>query len=200
VTGETRPTGLTPRRRPRWMQSMWSYPFPGFHRPLSRGRCGGGTRVGSIVSWKRHQPSRTVPHNVGDGRIVRVSRTASGYDSQVTSWPAWQGFAFDPGAHDVPEQLMLRSGSRCVVVGLRRPRVRRRLTWGVRIPRVRWRLTRGGVKPSSEAETSRCGAWPSSGVEVCPRGTAAGCLVGCYGFLGRGLFSAPGCDYVECDL
>jgi hypothetical protein len=71
---------------------------------------------------------------------------------------------------------------------------------GVPVPRARRGLARGGVKPSSEAETSWCSAWPSSEAEIRPRGTAAGCLMGRYGFLGRGPFSVLVRDRAECVL
>jgi hypothetical protein len=67
--------------------------------------------------------------------------------------PAWRGFTFDPGAHDVPEHLMLRSGEE---VWRRRSRAassEAETRLGVPVPRARRRLARGGVKPSSEAET-----------------------------------------------
>jgi hypothetical protein len=71
---------------------------------------------------------------------------------------------------------------------------------GALSPRAMRRLARGGIKPSSEAETSWCGAWPSSEVEVRPRGTLAGCLLGRNGFLCPGPFSALGHDHAECAL
>jgi hypothetical protein len=135
------------------VQSRRSYPFRGCCRPVSRGWCGGGTRVGGTVSWNDTGLPAQHPHNTGDGRTVRVCRTAPGYDSQAVSegrhgkdWP----LTWAPVTH----QSISCSGreSRCGVVGLRRPRARRRLIQGVWVPRARQRLARGGVKPSSEAE------------------------------------------------
>jgi hypothetical protein len=56
------------------------------------------------------------------------------------------------------------------------------------------------VRPSSEAEVSWRGARPSSETEVRPRDAGANHLMGRYGFLGRGPFSALGRDHVECVL
>jgi hypothetical protein len=56
--------------------------------------------------------------------------------------------------------------------------------------RARRRLAQGGVRPSSEEEAPWRGAWSSSEAETRPRGTAAGRLVGCCGFLGCGPFFA----------
>jgi hypothetical protein len=41
--------------------------------------------VGGTVSWNDTGLPAQHPHNIGDGRTVRVGRTASGYDSQVVS-------------------------------------------------------------------------------------------------------------------
>jgi hypothetical protein len=71
---------------------------------------------------------------------------------------------------------------------------------GVRIPRARRRLARGGIKPSSEVEVPWRSVWSLSEAEARPRGTAAGCVVGRCGFLGRGPFFALGCDHAECAL
>jgi hypothetical protein len=51
VTEGTRVTGSTSRRRPVRARCRRPYPFRGFHRPLSRVRRAGRTRVGDIVSW-----------------------------------------------------------------------------------------------------------------------------------------------------
>jgi hypothetical protein len=66
VTEEMCSAGLTSRRHPGRARGRWSYPFRGFHRPLSRG-----------ATWRRHgsgrhsvvELTRAFPHN---------SRTASG--------------------------------------------------------------------------------------------------------------------------
>jgi hypothetical protein len=41
--------------------------------------------VGGTVSWNDTGLPAQYPHNTGDGRAVRVSRTALGYDSQAVS-------------------------------------------------------------------------------------------------------------------
>jgi hypothetical protein len=112
----------------------------------------------------------------------------------------WQGFSFDPGAYDVPEYLMLRSGEQVRSRGSRAASSEAETRSGLPVPRARRRLARGGVKPSSKVETSWCGAWPSSEAEIRPRGTATGCLMGRYGFLGRGPFSVLGRDHAQCVL
>jgi hypothetical protein len=52
-----------------------------------------------------------LPHSAKNGRTGRVGRTTPGYDSQAVS-EGWRGedSPFDPGAHGVPEHLMLWSG------------------------------------------------------------------------------------------
>jgi hypothetical protein len=50
ATKETLLTGLTSRCRPMRARDKCPYPFRGFHRPLSRVRCAGRTRVGDTVS------------------------------------------------------------------------------------------------------------------------------------------------------
>jgi hypothetical protein len=62
-----------------------SIPFRGFHRPLSRVRRAGRTRVGGTVSRSRHWPHRTVTCSGGDDLTGRVSGTAPIYDSQAVS-------------------------------------------------------------------------------------------------------------------
>jgi hypothetical protein len=46
--------------------------------------------VGNTVSWNDTGLPAQHPHNVGDGRTVRVGRTAQGYDSQAVS-EGWCG-------------------------------------------------------------------------------------------------------------
>jgi hypothetical protein len=169
-----------------------------------------------------------LPHSAGDGCTTRVGGTAPGYDSQAVSEGRRGRDSPLTRAPAACQSIQCSGrGSWCGVMGLRRPRARRRLAQGcirpsseVEVrprgrqalergggspegasgPRARWRLTRGGVRPSSEAEDPWHGAWSSSDTQNRPRGTAAGCLVGRCGFLGRGPFFASGCGHVECVL
>jgi hypothetical protein len=108
----------------------------------------------SVVQWQRW------PHRAGGW----WNSTWAGFPGGVRG-PAWRGFALDPGARDVPEHLMLRSGEQAQHHG---PEV-----GDPREPRARWSPTRGGVQPSSEAE------FPRGGV-------GAGCLLGRWRWSGRG--------------
>jgi hypothetical protein len=137
--------------------------------------------VGDTVSWNDTglpAQRRGWLHNVGWWNSVGF------WFPGGVRGPTWWGFAFDPSARDVPEHLMLWSGSRCGVVGLGRPRARRR-------------FARGGVRPLSEAEAPWRSAWSSSEAEIRPTGTAASRLVGRCGFLGREPFFASGRDHAE---
>jgi hypothetical protein len=68
-------------------------------------------------------------------------------------WAAWRGFAFDPGARVVSDQLMLRSGE-WVWEWWTHESLKRGgdLPEGTHSPRARRSLARGGVHPSSEVE------------------------------------------------
>jgi hypothetical protein len=125
---------------------------------------------------------------------------------------------------DMTPSQVVSEGRRGGVAGLGWPRARRSLARGSEFlerggdssegassPRARRRFARGGVQPSSRVGTHPRGrqalerggdlwrgVWPSSEAEARPRGTAASRLVGRYGFLGRGPFSAPGRGHAEC--
>jgi hypothetical protein len=85
VIQKTRPASLTSRCHPRWVRIRWPYPFRGCRRPLSRGD------MEEVWEWAAqcHGMTPAFPHSTrttwGDGRTVRVGRTAPGYDSQMVS-------------------------------------------------------------------------------------------------------------------
>jgi hypothetical protein len=62
-----------------------------------------------------------------------------------------RGFSFNPGARDVLEHLMLRSGELVRYRGSKAASSDAETHSGVWVPRARRRFARGGVKPSSEA-------------------------------------------------
>jgi hypothetical protein len=85
VMEETRSAGLTSRRRLRWRGAGDRTPSEGATVFFRGGQRGGSTGVGGTVSRNDTGLPVQHPHSAGDGRIVRVGRTAPGYDSQAVS-------------------------------------------------------------------------------------------------------------------
>jgi hypothetical protein len=111
VMKETCSTGLTSWCRPERARGRRSYPFRGFHRPLSRGatwrRYGSGRHSVMELTPAFPHSSRTVPGMAAQGGLVEQRRDMIPRRCQRA---AWRRFAFDPGARSVPEHLMLWSG------------------------------------------------------------------------------------------
>jgi hypothetical protein len=143
VTEETHSTGhgVVPRGRGIDVRTLC---------PLLRVRCAGHTGVGGTVSRSLHWPYRTTPYSDGDGLARRVGGTAP-------------RFALDPGARDVSQHLMLRSGEwgggptgalergGVLPEGAHSPRAGGVSPEGASRPRARRSCARGGIRPSSEA-------------------------------------------------
>jgi hypothetical protein len=103
----------------------------------------------------------------------------------------WRGFAFDPGARDVSELLMPQSGEQAGRRGPREASSEAEAYARGRNPRAGWELARGAKALDRDGDTLKgrhalergggflwCGARPSSEMEVHPRATASGGLMG----------------------
>jgi hypothetical protein len=101
VTGKTFPAGITLWCRP---------PFEGAAVLFRGGRREGGTGVGGTVSRNDIGLPAQCPQNVRDGHSAGWPNNAGDDFPSSVRGPAWWGFAFDSGARDMPEHLMLRSG------------------------------------------------------------------------------------------
>jgi hypothetical protein len=91
---ETRLAGLMSPRRPGRARGRWSYPFRGFHRPLSRG-----------AAWRRY----------GSGRHSVVELTLAFLHSSRTT----PGMAAQRGLVEQRRDMIPRWCQRAVVVGIR---------------------------------------------------------------------------------
>jgi hypothetical protein len=90
VMEETRSAGLTSWRRLRRRGAGGRTPSEGVTVFFRGGQRGGSTGVGRTVSLNDTGLPGQHPHSAGDGRTVRVGRTASGYDSQAVL-EGWRG-------------------------------------------------------------------------------------------------------------